>query len=279
MKDDSAGSKLLSIGRFSQMTRLSIKGLRLYAEKGLLEPASIDESNGYRYYHSSQAGRAEAIRGLRAAEMPLEPIRLVLDAGPGTANRQLAAHGDSLLQMAEKAHRAAGVLTEIIEGKRPLVPYELTTKTLPGGQIASVERDVDHETVADSIEEGFGRIIHALGEAGCSPTGAPYIVFHDVIDEETSGMIELCVPTVPEFGGRDGVTGRWADPIDVVATVHRGRYSDIGPAYHALSGWMETHDREPAGPPRESYLNDPREVGEGEQLTEVAWPISDGAES
>lgn len=33
---------LVSIGRFSKMTRLSVKALRLYDEIGLLPPARVD---------------------------------------------------------------------------------------------------------------------------------------------------------------------------------------------------------------------------------------------
>ncbi|GIE82066.1 hypothetical protein Aph02nite_80160 [Actinoplanes philippinensis] len=41
---------LIPIGRFSRMSRLSIKALRFYAEQGLIVPAWVDPSSGYRYY-------------------------------------------------------------------------------------------------------------------------------------------------------------------------------------------------------------------------------------
>ena len=73
---------LLPIGRFSKATRLSVKALRHYDELGLLRPAFVDPSSGYRYYRPAQANQAEAIRILRSLEMPLEEIRAVLgDAG------------------------------------------------------------------------------------------------------------------------------------------------------------------------------------------------------
>jgi len=40
------------------MTRLSVKALRLYDENGLLPPAHVDPSSGYRYYDFGQANRA-----------------------------------------------------------------------------------------------------------------------------------------------------------------------------------------------------------------------------
>lgn len=41
---------LLSIGDFSKMTHLSIKALRHYHDVGLLAPAEVDRTSGYRYY-------------------------------------------------------------------------------------------------------------------------------------------------------------------------------------------------------------------------------------
>ena len=73
---------LLPIGRFSKATRLSVKALRHYDELGLLRPAFVDPSSGYRYYRPAQANQAEAIRILRSVEMPLEEIgELLADAG------------------------------------------------------------------------------------------------------------------------------------------------------------------------------------------------------
>jgi MerR family regulatory protein len=39
----------LSIGEYSRATCLSVKTLRHYHEVGLLEPAHVDPSSGYRY--------------------------------------------------------------------------------------------------------------------------------------------------------------------------------------------------------------------------------------
>ena len=41
---------MLKIGEFSGLSRISIRMLRYYDENGLLCPAYIDETSGYRYY-------------------------------------------------------------------------------------------------------------------------------------------------------------------------------------------------------------------------------------
>jgi DNA-binding transcriptional MerR regulator len=76
---------LLSIGRFSRLTQLSVKALRLYDRLGLLRPALVDLATGYRYYSPSQVGSARRIRLLRSAEMPLHEIGAML----GTSDADL----------------------------------------------------------------------------------------------------------------------------------------------------------------------------------------------
>ena len=53
--------QLIPIGRFSRLTRLSVKALRLYDEMGILPPAHVDGDTGYRYYSWRQVDRATLI--------------------------------------------------------------------------------------------------------------------------------------------------------------------------------------------------------------------------
>ncbi len=41
---------MIRIGDFSRLSRVSVKALRFYDEKGLLKPVQVDPSTGYRYY-------------------------------------------------------------------------------------------------------------------------------------------------------------------------------------------------------------------------------------
>jgi effector-binding domain-containing protein len=96
----------------------------------------------------------------------------------------------------------------------------------------------------------------------------------DVIDEETDGDVEICVPLAEPFEGTNAVMGRDVGAVTAATTVHRGPYGEIGPAYHTLTGWIQEHGHEIAGPPREVYLTDPQETpDEADYLTEVVFPI------
>ncbi|MFN2147868.1 MAG: MerR family DNA-binding transcriptional regulator, partial [Anaerolineales bacterium] len=52
---------MIRIGDFSRLSRVSIKTLRYYDEVGLLKPAHVDSSTGYRYYLYEQLPRLNRI--------------------------------------------------------------------------------------------------------------------------------------------------------------------------------------------------------------------------
>ncbi|WP_433797676.1 MerR family transcriptional regulator [Actinoplanes sp. CA-252034] len=256
---------LIAIGRFSRMSRLSIKALRFYAEQGLLPPAWVDPSSGYRYYRRGQAARAEAIRVLRAVDMPVGEIRdLLADDDPGLIGKRLAVHRERLRARLAEQERMLRFLERLIDRGGNLMPYEVRVKVVPPVTVASVTRRASLVTIGEAVREGFGAVVGAIGTAGASPSGAPFVVYHDVIDETTEGDVEICVPAAG-FREMSGCT--------VASTIHRGPYAEIAPAYHAVSGWIEENGRRPAGPPREIYLNDPQTVQPEDLLTEVQFPI------
>src|SRR5690349_1003055 len=70
----------LTIGDFSRATHLSVKTLRHYHRIGLLAPADVDTSTGYRRYTTEQIPTAQVIRRFRDLDMPLDQIHAVLEA-------------------------------------------------------------------------------------------------------------------------------------------------------------------------------------------------------
>lgn len=106
-------------------------------------------------------------------------------------------------------------------------------------------------------------------------SGYRYYVYHQVIDEETDGDIEICVPVGSALPDGDEVYTRELQGGTMATTMHRGPYQEIAPAYHTVIAWISDHGHEIAGPPREVYLNDPQTVPEKEHLTRVEFPVED----
>ena len=265
---------LLPIGRFARATRLSVKALRHYDELGLLRPAFVDPSSGYRYYRPAQANQAEAIRILRSVEMPLEEIAALLAESGEPVAKRLQLHRERLEARLDEHRRMLAFLQRLLD-KEDVMPYEVTVKELPAQPVAATRATTTLREISTVISDGVHAILDELGRQGIEPAGPLQVVYHadQVLDEETSAPIEICFPVAAGFEATGEVYGAELAGGPAAVTVHRGPYAEITPAYHTVSGWIHDHGHELAGGPREVYLNVPGQVAEADLLTEVQWPI------
>ncbi|MBW6433568.1 MerR family transcriptional regulator [Actinoplanes hulinensis] len=266
---------MIPIGHFSRMSRLSIKALRFYDEQGLLIPARVDPSSGYRYYRRSQARQAEAIRVLRQTDMPIGDIRDVLSSDdPEIVSKRLQDHRERLRSRLAEQERMLRFLEQLIDRGGYAMPYQVTTRQIGSRPVAALRLHTILPTIGADMARGFSTLVSAIGTAGASPSGAPFVIYHNVIDERVSGDIEICIPVPVGIAFAEGpVVFREVPGGPAAVIVHQGPHAEISPAYHEAFTWIEAHGRKPAGPPCEVYLNDPQTVAPEELLTEVQFPI------
>src|SRR5580658_1515554 len=65
---------MFKIGDFSRIARVSCRLLRYYDELGLLRPAIVDRSSGYRFYSAAQLQQLNRILVLRELGLSLDQI-------------------------------------------------------------------------------------------------------------------------------------------------------------------------------------------------------------
>lgn len=122
---------LLSIGQFARLVGLSIGTLRHYADLGVLVPAQVDTTTGYRRYRRSQVADGRTAALLRELELPLEEVREVL-AEPDQAQRRalLARHRERVSARVTRLHRVLHQLTHLVDPDAdPQEPAMTTTQT------------------------------------------------------------------------------------------------------------------------------------------------------
>ncbi|TKI68364.1 MerR family transcriptional regulator [Lysinibacillus mangiferihumi] len=71
---------MYSIGQFAKKTGLTVRALRFYSEKGLIEPCYISES-GHRYYNDGNIETLQKIVTLKYLDYSLEEIEDILQNG------------------------------------------------------------------------------------------------------------------------------------------------------------------------------------------------------
>ena len=67
--------KLYSIGETSKINSVSVQALRLYEKMGILKPAYINPSSGYRYYKEEQFIWIDIIKYCNYVKLPLKTLK------------------------------------------------------------------------------------------------------------------------------------------------------------------------------------------------------------
>lgn len=260
----------LSIGQFAQLTHLSVRTLRRYHEAGLLVPASVDPSSGYRYYLGEQIPSAQVIHRLRELDMPLAEVGRVLATQDSAARAELlAGHLQRLESELDRTRAAVTALRTLLSPDAAELRVEL--RAVAAMTVAAIGSTVDLDEVTAWYDDAMDELDAAVGrDSRPGSRGGRYdnelfthgtgrvLVYRAVDDPPTSGRIDAM--TLPA--------------VELATTVHAGGDDDIAVTYGRLGAWVVDHALAVDGPVHETYLVGPRDGAPADTWrTEIGWPI------
>jgi len=264
----------LSIGDFSRMTHLSVKALRHYHEVGLLEPAEVDPSSGYRWYEPGQVRLAHVIRRLRDLGMPLEQIREVLTApGVEARNRLLTEHSQRMEAELAAAQAIVTGLRSLLDG--PALAVEVTHRRV-GPQLALAVTDrVRAEDLDAWWEAAFGELDEVLSNADIMAAGPRAALYSADFFELGEGEVMAHRPVAAPVGASgDRVRLAEVPAAELAIAVHHGGFGDLDRTYGLLGTHVGQQEIGMPGPIREVYVVSPFDTADESGLvTEVCWPV------
>jgi DNA-binding transcriptional MerR regulator len=264
---------LLPIGRFAQLSRLSVKSLRHYDEIGLLPPAHVDPRSGYRSYAPEQARTAQVIALLRAVDVPLAEIAdVVRDGRPSTVRAVLGRHRDRLLDRLGSAERMLATVERLLE-EGTVMPYDITVRELAPERVLRIRLTTRMDELGRVTGPALEEVAKELAEQGVAPSGPAFLIC-PLPGEDGRVDIEAGWPVAAQVraGGR-------AEPGELpggraAVTEHVGPYDQVEPVYRALTDWMTAHGEQPSSAPIERYLTTPSAgLDPSAYRTEIAWPL------
>jgi DNA-binding transcriptional MerR regulator/effector-binding domain-containing protein len=263
---------LLPIGTLARLSRLSIKALRRYADDGLLVPAWIDPSSGYRYYARAQVRDAAAIALLRSLDVPLSAIRDILAARHGPDLQALLERERARAEReAERRHAAVRSLGRLLAAG-DVLPYEVMLADGPARRLVGVSADVPEAELGVGVTALVGELLEIGREAGW-PASGPIVGLYPV-DPVDPCPVTVAVAEIEGTAARGRARVHALPGGPVLSTVHVGPYDELSLAYTAVLTAAHERGHEPRGPIAETYLTDPAQVAPAEYVTRLEVPIS-----
>ncbi len=242
-------SEWLTIGEFARLGGVSIKALRVYAERGLLAPAAVKASSGYRLYARSQLATLHRILLLKNAGFALTEIRDRL------ANCDEASLLDVRARLVERVDELQRQLASIDDELRSAA--RVVVKRVPVLPVWSRRQVIESYAEADVMLHDLARDSHA------PPTAVAGAVWHEC--EQRTGRIDCEVFWLAPRRVR-AVAPSQLGAVTVASILHTGGEATSGATYDAARRWLRDGRYRVAGPNRELYLE--------ASLTEIQFPIN-----
>ena len=279
----------ISIGKFSQITSLSQRALRLYEEKGLLSPKR-DRFNNYRFYTSDQIETGLKIKtlswmGFSCAE--IDQILAYLEDPAANEARIEQLFKQKLAQTQIEIQKLKKV-EEVLQGRKAIEVLYMTStepvvKEIPEIRVISKRGSgAPQEVIPGLIGAVMQQIFSPANQRGNVNINGPITLLfnHDTLTKrpkrEASATWSSRSPSPSSAASRSspGFDVKSLPGGKMVTLIYTGPYHEVGGAYTKALEYVGSHGLKMNGLCREMYLNNPQEVPESKLMTEIQIPVA-----
>lgn len=268
--------RLLRIGAFSTLSRISVRMLRYYQACGVLAPARTDPSSGYRYYRADQLVDAHLVVQLRDAGFPVASIaQLVASTAPARTEAAIAAQRAELLRQQDALRGQLLALDRVSTALRGhLAMTDVAITTLPQMTVAGLRR-----IISDYNAEGvlWQEIMSLLGRSGPRLPGGGICgaTYYDADYREADVDVEVWLQVSAPFDATPPLECRTLPAQRIVTATVRGDYSQMPTATTAIGAYIAEHGLR-TGPMFNIYRVSPAQNSDPSSwVTDVCFPILD----
>jgi DNA-binding transcriptional MerR regulator len=273
---------MFRIGEFAQIAQVSTRQLRFYDELGLLQPAHIDRTTGYRFYSVKQLPQLNSILALKDLGFSLDEIApLLKDAiSPSELRGMLTLkRAEALRALKAEEARLRHIESRIaqIDTVGAIAGYDVVTKSVEVMPVLSLRATCSSfdEVVRAvcSVAEGGRQIRPGLRDK-------LFVVSHNEDESEDLDLeigYSLTRASNANLKIADGLVllpGKLA-PVETMATIVRqGTNVESHKPFSAIGAWIEANNYAIAGPCRELFLEPVTGLSSFEgALVEIQFPI------
>ena len=269
--------RMLKIGEFSLLSKISIHMLRHYDEIGLLKPVYVDTLTSYRYYDEKQLSIANRIQALKGMGLGLPVIRQILtEYGDSTSLKtylelQLVQKKEDLKVMQEQISLLENTLWELETGDDPR-NMDIAIKEIPKRNVISCRGKLSRYSQEGELWQILNTETKDLHIQFASPS-YDIAVMHgtdaeELLDVEVQRAVTGSYPDTPH------TQCKTVPAITVATLTCEGGYYKLPSTNEALSSWISQNGYALCGPVMNIYHISPKLEPDGDKrLTEVCFPI------
>ena len=116
----------VQIKEFADLTGVSVRTLHYYDEMGLLKPACVDRSTGYRYYDETCLLRMQEILFYRELDFSLKSICEILSSANYDKEKALIEQKTLLILKKERLDRLVSAIDDAMKGENVMKAFDNT---------------------------------------------------------------------------------------------------------------------------------------------------------
>jgi len=149
--------------------------------------------------------------------------------------------------------------------------YNCEIKELPVQPVLSIRARCAVQELPRLLGVSFGAIAQHLGGLGENPSGAPFVAYYNMDMQDLD--VEIGFPVSHPLSEQGDILSNQIFGGEVATCLYVGPYSEVGPAYDALTEFVKDKGGEATGVAYEFYLNDPQTVQPAELQTQIYFPL------
>jgi len=153
---------------------------------------------------------------------------------------------------------------------------EITLLDVPPQQVLGIKKIGTYRLIPELLM----KIYEFIDEKKLTIVGAPMFLCHETspdavkeANEKGTAIVEVAWPVAGTAKESGDIKVYTLPGGKMARTVHHGPYETCEPTYLKLFSWICEHHFQIAGPIREIYPNDPRQVNPEEIITEILVPV------
>ena len=266
---------MLKIGDFSKMSKVTIKALRYYEKEKLLIPKYVDESNGYRYYESSQLIDLSRIIYLKQIGLTIDEIKQIIIENKSfsellkTKKKELE---NTIFDYSNKLSKINYLLEE------NNMKEEIFEKTIPACYVYYKEGVLkDYSEASKFILESGTECLKLNPNIKCVEPDYCYVNYLDGEYKEKNIRVRYAQAVIKEdtpFKENENIKFMDIPETKCICIYHKGSYDNLGNAYGKIMKYIEDNKLEITDFPRECYIDGIWNKENVEDwLTEIQVPI------